>query len=185
MGDLSLPCPACEGGRYRPDSLVVDWNGMNVAEVLMQPIRDLLSGVQGASNGPWSIALDALDQAGLGHLSLGRDMPGLSAGERQRVVLAAGAVQSKGPALYLLDEPGKGLHESDIDRLNGWMQKLVDQGHTILMSEHRLSLVARADWVLDLGPEGGPGGGQLVESGTPLDLCKGHTAEALRSFLGA
>jgi excinuclease ABC subunit A len=181
MADLDLPCPTCGGGRYDAASLKVHWRGWNVAEFLQQPCSSLLEFLGDDGHRNWATPLNAMVEVGLGHLSLGRDMSSLSAGERQRVSLAAGALTSKGPALYLLDEPGKGLHESDIERLRQWLQKLVDRGHSILMSEHRLSLIAQSDWVIDLGPEGGPAGGQLIEAGPPASLRKGHTARALRA----
>ena len=129
-------------------------------------------------------SLDALRDVGLGYLRIGQPMRTLSGGERQRLALASALIaRGSGRTLYLCDEPTAGLHADDVERLLGIFDRLVDAGHTVLAVEHNLDVIARADWVIDLGPEGGPGGGQLVVAGTPESVaaCDGsHTGRALR-----
>jgi excinuclease ABC subunit A len=155
LADLALPCPACGGARYRPSVLEVLWEGRNAAEFL-DALRDELPA------GKLQAAIDALLEVGLGYLSLGRRRDQLSGGERQRLGLAQGLIAKKGRTLYLLDEPATGLHESDLRRLAAVLHQLAERGHLIVAAEHRTSLIAAADAVLELGPGSGAAGGRLV-----------------------
>ena len=132
--------------------------------------------------------LDTLVDVGLGYVRLGQSAPTLSGGEAQRVKLATElAKRSTGHTCYILDEPTTGLHFEDVRRLLGVLQRLVDQGNTVIVIEHNLDVLAEADWIVDLGPEGGTGGGRIVAQGTPEELMKrkatSHTAKALHDFL--
>ncbi len=177
LADLALPCPACEGRRYRPEVLAVRWQGRNIAEVLEEPVSALRVSLD---PGPLTRGLDAMIRVGLGHLSLGRRTATLSGGEVQRLSLAGSLVSGKRPTLFLLDEPATGLHERDLVQLVAVFQDLADRGDLVLAAAHRLSLIRAADHVVDLGPEGGPGGGRLVAQGPPDGLGRGATAAALR-----
>lgn len=181
LADLSLPCPACEGRRYRPEVLEVRWQGLDVAEFLDTPVDALASSVTGdLANG-----MQSMISVGLGHLALGRASRELSGGEAQRLGLAASLSQkpkSKARAtLVLLDEPATGLHESDLARLIEVFHRLAERGDLVVATEHRVSMVRAADWVVDLGPGGGPSGGRLVAQGPPRDLTTGLTATYLRA----
>ncbi|MEZ6184566.1 MAG: hypothetical protein R3F62_06085 [Planctomycetota bacterium] len=185
LQDLALPCPACAGARYRPEVLEVRWAERTVADVLALPaqaLRPLLSAARLPTKArPLLAATEALERVALGHLSLGRPTAELSGGERQRLLLAAGLRAPQSPTLYLLEEPGLGLHEDDLRRLAELFRELGAQGDLVLATVHRLSLLRAADEVLDLGPGGGPAGGQLVAQGPPAALREGATAEALRA----
>ncbi|MHC4378135.1 MAG: ABC-ATPase UvrA, partial [Planctomycetota bacterium] len=159
LADLALPCPACGGARYRPSVLEVLWEGRNAAEFLDEPIAALGDELPA---GKLQVAIDALLEVGLGYLSLGRRRDQLSGGERQRLGLAQGLIAKKGRTLYLLDEPATGLHESDLRRLAAVLHQLAERGHLIVAAEHRTSLIAAADAVLELGPGSGAAGGRLV-----------------------
>ena len=159
LADLALPCPDCKGARYRPSVLDVRWKGRNVAEFLAEPVDALREDLDA---GKLRTALEALAQVGLGYLSLGRRREQLSGGERQRLDLALGLSSSGTRTLYLLDEPATGLHESDVQRLAGSLQRLADAGHLVVAAEHRASLIAAADERIELGPGSGPQGGRLV-----------------------
>lgn len=162
MADLALPCPDCAGRRYRDEVLAVHWEGLDVATFLERPAAELGPRLP---RGRLADACGALVDLGLGALSLGRAPAELSAGERQRVALAASLTGRAAPCLHLLDEPARGLHEADIGRLVEVLERLTARGDLVLAAEHRESLVAAADEVLELGPEGGPGGGRLVAHG--------------------
>ena len=176
LADLALDCPACEGRRYRPEVLAVRWQGKHIAEVLEQPVSALRVSLE---PGPLQRGLDAMIRVGLGHLSLGRRTATLSGGEVQRLTLARSLVSGKRPTLFLLDEPATGLHERDLVQLVHVFQDLADRGDLVLAAAHRLSLIRAADHVVDLGPEGGPGGGRVVAQGPPGGLEHGATAAAL------
>ena len=180
LADLSLACPLCGGTRYRPEVLEVRWQGLNVAEFLDTPIDDLIGKLP---EGELARGLEALIELGLGYLCLGRPTGELSGGERQRLSLAEGLFRPKGPTLHLLDEPAKGLHEEDLVRLITAFRRLAAGGDLVIATEHRLSLIAAADHVIDLGPGGGPAGGKLVEEGPPGALSSGATALALERHL--
>ena len=187
MPDVEVICPACKGCRYREETLEVRWRGRNIAEVLKMSIEDGVSFF--ADERAIVRKLEILHELGLGYLELGHAATILSGGEAQRVKLAAelGKMRRGRSNLYILDEPTTGLHLADIQRLLDCLQRLVQAGHSVLVIEHHLDVVKCADWVLDLGPEGGHQGGQLIVSGTPeiVAACaSSHTGVALRAYLG-
>jgi len=158
--DLALPCSNCGGGRYRDDVLAVRWHDLTVVDFLDQPLDQLQRLLP---DGKLGAGLAALGDVGLGYLSLGRRFTELSAGERQRVSLAAGLAGAVSPTLYLLDEPATGLHESDLVRLVQVFRRLTARGDLIVAAEHRSSLIAAADREIELGPGSGAAGGHLVQ----------------------
>ena len=182
LADVFGPCEVCGGARYKPEVLEVRVAGRTMADVLE------LTAAQGkevlASLPKVAAGLGLLAEIGLGYLALGQSLDTLSSGERQRLKLAAElADPSRGPALYLFDEPTTGLHPSDVDRLLALFSRLLDAGHTIVAVEHDLDLISRAGHVIDLGPEGGDEGGRVVVQGTPAEVmacAASHTGTALR-----
>ena len=168
--DLRVICPACLGKRFNAGTLEVRYRGLSIADVLELPIADARAffvNVPMLQKG-----LEALDEVGLGYLALGQPARTLSGGEAQRVKLAAELGKtSTGKTLYLFDEPTSGLHFVDVARLIRVFRRLVATGNTVVVIEHHLDLIAAADWVIDLGPEGGDAGGQLVCAGTPHDIA--------------
>ena len=180
LPDVYVPCEACRGKRYNRDTLEVWYKGKNIAEVLEMSVEDA---VEFFANVP-RIArrLKALDEVGLGYIKLGQPATTLSGGEAQRVKLASELSKvATGKTLYILDEPTTGLHFADIDKLLEMLQRLVDQGNTVVVIEHNLDVIKSADWIVDLGPEGGEEGGAIVAVGTPEDLA----AQAATSHTGA
>jgi excinuclease ABC subunit A len=189
MPDVSVECETCGGARYNRETLAVTWRGKTIAEVLAMNVsaaRDLFSVHPRVHR-----ALSLLDDVGLGYLTLGQQSPTLSGGEAQRLKLVSELAKAdssrSGSTLYLLDEPTVGLHIADVERLSGVLHRLVDAGHSVIVIEHNLDLIAEADWIIDLGPEGGNRGGRLVASGTPERLAtrKSPTAQALADFIAS
>jgi excinuclease ABC subunit A len=186
LPDVYVPCEVCKGARYNRDTLDITFKGKNIAEVLDMPISEALDFF---SNQP-TIArhMQTLVDVGLGYVRLGQSAPTLSGGEAQRVKLASElAKRSTGHTMYLLDEPTTGLHFEDVRRLLTVLSRLVDQGNTVLVIEHNLDVIKTADWLIDLGPEGGSGGGSIVGTGTPEDIAKigsSHTGRFLAPLLG-
>jgi excinuclease ABC subunit A len=187
LPDVYVPCEVCKGARYNRDTLEIRFKGKNIAEVLDLPISEAL---EFFSNQP-RIArhLQTLVDVGLGYVRLGQSAPTLSGGEAQRVKLATElARRSTGHTIYLLDEPTTGLHFEDVRRLLIVLARLVDQGNTVLVIEHNLDVIKTADWLIDLGPEGGDGGGTIVAEGTPEDVARvkaSHTGRFLVDVLRA
>ena len=188
LPDVYVPCEACHGKRYNRDTLDVRYKGRNIAEVLEMSVEESV----GFFANQMRIArrLQALLDVGLGYVKLGQPATTLSGGEAQRVKLASELSKvATGKTLYILDEPTTGLHFSDIDKLLEMLQRLVDQGNTVVVIEHNLDVVKCADWVIDLGPEGGEEGGLVVATGTPEDLAgmahTSHTGRFLARVLGA
>ena len=166
LPDVYVPCEVCKGARYNRDTLDITFKGRNIAEVLDMPIEEAVGFF---SNQP-SIArhMETLCDVGLGYVRLGQPAPTLSGGEAQRVKLATElAKRSTGHTIYLLDEPTTGLHFEDVRRLLTVLSRLVEQGNTVLVIEHNLDVIKTADWLIDLGPEGGRGGGRIVAEGPP------------------
>ena len=171
LPDVYVPCEVCKGARYNRDTLDITFKGKNIAEVLDLSIEEAL---EFFANQP-TIArhLQTLVDVGLGYVRLGQPAPTLSGGEAQRVKLAAElGKRATGRTLYILDEPTTGLHFEDVRRLLGVLQRLVDDGNTVLVIEHNLDVVKSADWIIDLGPEGGDGGGRVIAEGTPEHVAK-------------
>ncbi|HQF51544.1 MAG TPA: excinuclease ABC subunit UvrA, partial [Thermoleophilia bacterium] len=170
LPDVYVPCEACRGKRYNRDTLEVWYKGKNIADVLDMSVEEA---VEFFANVP-RIArrLKALEDVGLGYIRMGQPATTLSGGEAQRVKLAAELSKvATGRTLYILDEPTTGLHFADIEKLLEMLQRLVTQGNTVVVIEHNLDVIKSADWVVDLGPEGGEEGGRVVASGTPEDLA--------------
>jgi excinuclease ABC subunit A len=185
LSDVELPCETCRGRRYNRATLEVRWKGHNIADVLDLEIgaaRELF-----ATHARIARRLELLEEVGLGYLKLGQPATTLSGGEAQRVKLAAELGRpGTGRALIVLDEPTTGLHFEDVARLVGVLQRMVDQGNTVVVIEHNMDVVKSADWVIDLGPEGGAGGGRLVAEGTPEAVARvraSHTGRYLASAL--
>lgn len=171
------PCPTCHGARYNAETLEVTLAGKTIAEVLdltVEAAQAFLADVPAAAR-----SLRTLQEVGLGYLRLGQPATELSGGEAQRVKLASELQRTRrGHTLYLLDEPTTGLHPADVEVLMAQLQQLVDAGHTVVLVEHDMDVVAEADWVLDLGPGGGDAGGQVVAAGTPEQVAAAGTATA-------
>jgi excinuclease ABC subunit A len=171
LPDVYVPCEVCKGDRYNRDTLEVTFKGKSIAEVLDMPTEEALGFFE---NQP-TIArqLQTLVDVGLGYVRLGQPAPTLSGGEAQRVKLSTElGKRSTGRTIYILDEPTTGLHFEDVRRLLGVLQRLVDAGNTVLVIEHNLDVIKCADWIVDLGPEGGDGGGRIVAEGTPEQVVK-------------
>lgn len=180
------PCPECHGSRYNPETLEVTYEGRNIAEILALSVdeaAEFLAGIPAAAR-----SLETLRDVGLGYLSLGQPAPELSGGEAQRIKLATELQRARrGHTLYLLDEPTTGLHPADVQLLLGQLHRLVDESNTVIVVEHHMDVVAAADWVIDLGPDGGDAGGKIVATGTPAQLAahpKSRTAPYLAKRLG-
>ena len=186
LPDVYVPCEVCKGARYNRDTLDVTWRGKNIAEVLDLSCEEALEFF--AAQPVISRHLRTLVDVGLGYVRLGQPAPTLSGGEAQRVKLASElAKRSTGHTLYVLDEPTTGLHFEDVRKLLDVLQRLVDQGNTVCVIEHNLDVVKAADWVIDLGPEGGDGGGSVVVEGTPEKVAKtqeSYTGRFLAPLLG-
>jgi excinuclease ABC subunit A len=186
MPDVEVICPTCKGARYNQDTLEVKYHGKNIAEVLDMPVEE---GVGFFVDQP-TIArkIAVLNELGLGYLKLGHPSTILSGGEAQRVKLAGELAKLKRGKhnLYILDEPTTGLHFADIDRLLESLNRLVDNGHSVVVIEHNLDVIKTADYVIDLGPEGGHKGGQLIACGTPEEIAActaSHTGKFLAEVL--
>lgn len=187
LPDVYVPCEVCHGARYNRETLEVHFKGKTVAEVLDMPIEEAAQFF--AAVPKISRYLHTLVDVGLGYVRLGQPAPTLSGGEAQRVKLAAELQRrSFGRTAYVLDEPTTGLHFEDIRKLLGVLQSLVDKGNTVLVIEHNLDVIKNADWVIDMGPEGGSGGGRVVAEGTPERVAAAegsHTGRFLAEALQA
>lgn len=170
LPDVYVPCEVCHGARYNRDTLEVHYKGKSIAEVLDMPIEDALPFFEAVP--PIARHLRTLVDVGLGYVRMGQSAPTLSGGEAQRVKLAAELQKrSSGRTIYVLDEPTTGLHFEDTRRLLAVLQSLVDKGNSVVVIEHNLDVIKCADWVIDLGPEGGSGGGTIVAEGTPEQVA--------------
>ncbi|WP_029892334.1 ATP-binding cassette domain-containing protein [Nocardia brasiliensis] len=184
MDPITTVCQTCHGRRYRPDVLGYTVRGVSIADVLEMTAEQALDFWDGHGDSKIRPPLRALNEVGLGYLTLGRSLSSLSGGERQRIKLADHLHRSGG--IYVLDEPTTGLHMADVDTLLALLDRLVDAGNTVIVIEHDLDVVKRADWVIDLGPDGGKHGGEIVFTGTPaalLDDPRSITADYLRRSL--
>jgi excinuclease ABC subunit A len=185
LADVFVPCDQCDGMRFKPQVLEVKYRGKNIHQVLAMTVREALAFF---STSPKVLRrLHVLDEIGLGYLRLGQPATTLSGGEAQRIKIAAHLSSVGGERLlYILDEPTTGLHFDDIAKLLTAFKKLVEAGHTLLVIEHNLDVIKTADYVIDLGPEGGEGGGEVIASGTPEQVAQieaSHTGRALRQVL--
>ncbi|GHD11940.1 excinuclease ABC subunit UvrA [Zhihengliuella salsuginis] len=187
LPDVYVPCEVCNGDRYNRETLEVHYKGKNIAEVLAMPIEEAATFFEAFA--PIARHLDTLVEVGLGYVRLGQPATTLSGGEAQRVKLSAELQKrSKGRAIYVLDEPTTGLHFEDIRKLLGVLQGLVSKGNTVITIEHNLDVIKSADWIIDLGPEGGSGGGQVIAEGTPeqvAGIAASHTGGFLAEILPA
>jgi excinuclease ABC subunit A len=185
LPDVYVPCEVCHGARYNRETLEVHYKGKTIAEVLDMPIEeavDFFGAIPAIAR-----HLRTLVDVGLGYVRLGQPAPTLSGGEAQRVKLASELQKrSTGRTVYVLDEPTTGLHFEDIRKLLGVLGRLVDAGNTVIVIEHNLDVIKTADWLIDLGPEGGSGGGLVVAEGTPEEVAQNadsHTGVFLKSAL--
>ncbi|MGH2489670.1 MAG: excinuclease ABC subunit UvrA, partial [Candidatus Limnocylindria bacterium] len=176
----------CQGKRYNREALEVTYKGKSIADVLDMTVAealDFFQNVPAVRN-----KLQTLNDVGLGYIKLGQPATQLSGGEAQRVKLSSElSRRATGRTLYILDEPTTGLHFADIEKLLGILQRLVDGGNTVIVIEHNLDVIKSADWVIDLGPEGGDAGGDLITAGTPeavADDPSSYTGQYLRRALG-
>ena len=185
LPDVHIECPGCRGSRFNSQTLSVRYRGKSVGDVLRMRIDDAREFFQDFPK--LKSTLEVMCDVGLGYLELGQSALTLSGGEAQRIKLAAelgkGGEQK---VLYVLDEPTTGLHPADVARLLVLFRRLIDQGNSVLVVEHHLDVIAASDWIIDLGPEGGDAGGEIIATGTPHELTagsiSGHTATALRNF---
>ncbi|MDI6829884.1 MAG: excinuclease ABC subunit UvrA [Actinomycetota bacterium] len=186
LPDVFIPCEVCKGKRYNEETLQVTFKGRNISQVLEMSVEEALEFFSAIP--PIRRHLQTLNDVGLGYIKLGQPAPTLSGGEAQRVKLASELNRrATGRTLYLLDEPTTGLHFDDIAKLLDMLQGLVDAGNTVLIIEHNLDVIKCADWVIDLGPEGGGEGGRVVAEGTPEEVAAtpgSYTGEFLRPLLG-
>jgi excinuclease ABC subunit A len=186
LPDVYVPCEVCHGKRYNRETLEVHYKGKNIGEVLEMPIEEAEEFFRPI--GRIHRHLDTLVDVGLGYVRLGQPAPTLSGGEAQRVKLAAELQKrSTGRTIYVLDEPTTGLHFEDVNKLLKVLHSLVDKGNSVIVIEHNLDVIKTADWLIDMGPEGGSGGGTVVGTGTPEDLAEiaeSHTGRFLRPLLG-
>jgi excinuclease ABC subunit A len=187
LPDVYVPCEVCHGARYNRETLEVHYKGKTIAEVLDLPIEEALEFFEAIP--AISRHLRTLVDVGLGYVRMGQPAPTLSGGEAQRVKLASELQKrSTGRTLYVLDEPTTGLHFEDIRKLLGVLGRLVDQGNTVIVIEHNLDVIKTADWLIDLGPEGGNRGGEVISEGTPEDVAAdetSYTGQFLRQVLPA
>ena len=185
LPDVYVPCEVCHGTRYNSDTLEVEYKGKNIAEVLNMTVSEALDFFSAIPK--IKRKLQTIEDVGLGYVRLGQPATTLSGGEAQRMKLAAELHrQSHGKSFYILDEPTTGLHMDDIKRLLAVLQRLVDAGNTVLVIEHDLDVVKSADWLIDLGPEGGAGGGNVVATGTPEQVAEvkgSYTGKYLKEML--
>jgi excinuclease ABC subunit A len=176
LSDIFVPCPVCEGRRFKPEVLAIEWNGATVAGVLATSVTEAL--VLFAGQAQIRHRLASLESVGLGYLTLGQPLNTLSGGESQRLKLVRylGALSGDAGALLLLDEPTTGLHRHDVGKLLDVLQALVERGHSLVVIEHNVDVLRSADWILEIGPEAGAGGGRIVAAGTPEDVAAAGVA---------
>ncbi len=182
LPDIYVPCEVCKGARFNRETLEVHYKGKNIAEVLDTTIEEAAEFFEAI--GPIHRHLKTLDEVGLGYVRLGQPAPTLSGGEAQRVKLASELQKrSTGRTVYVLDEPTTGLHFADVEKLLGVINGLVDKGNTVIVIEHNLDVIKTADHVIDMGPEGGSGGGLVIAEGTPEEIAA-HPDSYTGQFLG-
>ncbi|MFN7210768.1 MAG: excinuclease ABC subunit UvrA, partial [Aggregatilineales bacterium] len=185
LPNVFVTCDVCRGARYNRETLQVRYKGKNIADVLAMTVEE---GIQFFENFPNIVRpLQTLEAVGLGYIRLGQSATTLSGGEAQRIKLSRElAKRSTGRTLYVLDEPSVGLHAADVDRLIAVLQTLVDQGNTVVVIEHNLDIIKVADWLIDMGPEGGDRGGEVIAVGTPEQIMAcphSYTGQFLADYL--
>jgi excinuclease ABC subunit A len=184
LADVYVPCEVCKGKRYDSQTLEITYKGKNISQVLDMSVNEALEFFK---NIPSVMRkLKTIADVGLGYIKLGQSATTLSGGEAQRVKLAYElSKRSTGKTLYLLDEPTTGLHFDDVNKLLEVLQRLVEIGNSVIVIEHNLDVIKSADWIIDLGPEGGDNGGEIVAQGTPEELIKtkSYTANYLKKVL--
>ena len=184
LPDVYLTCEECDGRRYNEETLSVKYRGMDISQVLEMTFAEGLEFF--AAIPRIRRTLELLVEIGLDYLTFGQPSPTLSGGEAQRIKLVKELATPSTGTLYVLDEPTTGLHMADVERLMKILHRLASRGDTVVVIEHNLDVIKEADWIIDLGPEGGEKGGYLVAEGTPLELLKSkdsYTAQALREYL--
>lgn len=186
LADIEVRCPACKGRRFQEEVLRVTYQGHTISDVLDMTVQESLAVFEG--NEKMAEMIRLLCEVGLGYLHWGQSVRTLSGGEGQRIRLATElSSKSKKHTLYLLDEPTTGLHPADVRQLTVLLEKLVDAGNTVIVVEHNLELIRESDWIIDIGPEGGEKGGQVIAQGTPLEVAEvrtSYTGQFLREMLG-
>jgi excinuclease ABC subunit A len=170
LPDIAVQCPTCHGARFNDAVLAVQVDGLTVADVLGLRVRDAVERFAGRA--PIAASLRPVSEVGLGYLKLGEPTPSLSGGESQRLKIASRLRSSQRGALYVFDEPSTGLHPLDVATLVGVFDRLLDAGATIIVIDHDLDLLAAADYLIDMGPGGGPEGGRVLSAGTPGDVAR-------------
>ena len=193
LPDVKVLCEVCKGARFNPETLAVHWKGKSIGDVLQMEVDEAVEFF--AAMPSVAHPLQLLKDVGLGYLTLGQPSPTLSGGEAQRLKLVtelskvrddvAKRGQKTPLTLYVLDEPTVGLHMADVEKLIRVLHRLVNAGHSVVVIEHDLDVIAEADWVIDMGPEGGKDGGRVVCAGTPEAVVKSgsHTGRALKALL--
>ena len=185
LSDVYVPCEVCKGKRYNRETLEVKYKGKNISEVLDMTVEEALEFF--ANHPKIKSKLQTLYDVGLGYIKLGQSSTTLSGGEAQRIKLATElARKSTGKTLYILDEPTTGLHMADVHKLIDILERLVEGGNSVLIIEHNLDIIKTADYIIDLGPEGGIGGGKIIATGTPEEIAKNkksHTGRFLKKYL--
>lgn len=182
MADVYLPCDVCKGKRYNSETLQVMYRGKTIADVLEMTVNEAC-GFFEAYPAIYKV-VQTLQDVGLGYIHLGQSATTLSGGEAQRIKLATElSKKATGNTLYILDEPTTGLHFADVEKLLGVLQRLVDLGNTVVVIEHNMDVIKNADWIVDMGPEGGAGGGRMIACGPPEEIVKYHKESATGAFL--
>ncbi|NNF91467.1 MAG: ATP-binding cassette domain-containing protein, partial [Boseongicola sp.] len=186
LPDVYVTCETCKGARYNRETLEIKFKGKSIADVLdmtVEDAREFFKAVPAIRD-----KMEALHRVGLDYIKVGQQATTLSGGEAQRVKLSKElSKRSTGRTLYILDEPTTGLHFEDVRKLLEVLHELVEQGNTVIVIEHNLDVIKTADWIIDIGPEGGDGGGEIVAVGTPEDVAKepeSHTGHYLAEMLG-
>jgi excinuclease ABC subunit A len=194
LPDVKVPCDVCKGTRFNAETLMVRWKGKSIGEVLAMSVDEAVDFF--SAHPSIHHALRLLQDVGLGYLTLGQQSPTLSGGEAQRIKLVTELAkvksstrnpqpETRNATLYVLDEPTVGLHMADVEKLLRVLHRLVDGGNTVVVIEHNLDVMAEADWIVDLGPEGGDAGGRIVAQGSPEQVAAkaSHTGRILKEFL--